>query len=224
MGKGDVTRERIVAQAALIFNQRGYAGCSMQDVMEATGLEKGGIYRHFNCKEELAAEAFRYSWRKVMEVRLVEDVSASGAIPGLLHKVHQFVRIPSPIAGGCPLMNTAIDADDTNPVLRGLAKDAIREWKARLASTVELGIRAGEIRADVQAMQIANAIVATLEGSLMISKLEGTRQAMLDAEATLKVMIEGLGTKSAMPRTRRLGSKARPASASGKRAGVQAAK
>ena len=192
MSKGDVTRERIVAQAAPIFNQRGYAGCSMQDVMEATGLEKGGIYRHFSSKEELAAEAFQYSWRKAMELRWGDDASVTGAIAVLLNKVNHFVRVPSPVPGGCPLMNTAIDADDTNPLLRRLAKDAIREWKARLSSIVEEGIGSGEVRGDVQPTRVANAIVATLEGALMISRLEGTRQAMLDAEETLKGMIEGL--------------------------------
>ena len=200
MGKGEMTRERIVAEAAPIFNRRGYAGCSMQDVMEATGLEKGGIYRHFGSKEELAAEAFRYSWRKVMEVRSIEGPVEGGAIATLLCKVHQFVRVPSPIAGGCPLMNTAIDADDTNPILRQLVRQAIQDWKSTLAGIVDEGIRTGEMRADVQPMRIANAIVSTLEGALMISRLEGTRQAVLDAEETLKVMIEGLVESPALGR------------------------
>jgi len=60
--KGAETRQRIIAEAAPLFNQRGYEGCSIQDIMSATGLEKGGIYRHFESKEELAAEAFDYAW------------------------------------------------------------------------------------------------------------------------------------------------------------------
>src|ERR1700684_2497448 len=62
MSKGDQTRESIIAEAAVIFNQRGYEGCSIQAIMDATGLEKGGIYRHFESKEELAAQAFDYAW------------------------------------------------------------------------------------------------------------------------------------------------------------------
>ena len=57
MSKGDQTRERIIAKAAELFNQRGLEGTSMADLMEATGLEKGGIYRHFPSKEAVAAEA-----------------------------------------------------------------------------------------------------------------------------------------------------------------------
>jgi TetR/AcrR family transcriptional repressor of nem operon len=50
--KGERTRARIVATAAPLFNQRGYVGASMADLMAATGLEKGGIYRHFESKDD----------------------------------------------------------------------------------------------------------------------------------------------------------------------------
>ena len=59
--KGERTREGIVAAAAPLFNQRGYAASSMSDVMAATGLEKGGIYRHFESKDELALAAFDHT-------------------------------------------------------------------------------------------------------------------------------------------------------------------
>ena len=64
MSKGDQTRERIIAKAAELFNQRGLEGTSMADLMKATGLEKGGIYRHFASKEAVAAEAFDYAWKQ----------------------------------------------------------------------------------------------------------------------------------------------------------------
>ena len=59
MSKGEETRQRIIAQAAPLFNQLGYEGCSLQDIMDATGLEKGGIYRHFGSKEELGRRGLR---------------------------------------------------------------------------------------------------------------------------------------------------------------------
>src|SRR5262249_16855404 len=71
MIKGEQTRKKIVQAAAPIFNQRGYEGSSLNDLMEATGLQKGGIYRHFTSKEELAAEAFDYTWEAVWSARLL---------------------------------------------------------------------------------------------------------------------------------------------------------
>ncbi len=51
--KGERTRQKIVETAAVLFNQRGFAGCSMGDIVEASGLEKGTLYGHFSTKEEL---------------------------------------------------------------------------------------------------------------------------------------------------------------------------
>ncbi len=50
--KGEQTRQEIIRKAAPIFNQKGYDGAALSDLMRATGLEKGGIYRHFESKEE----------------------------------------------------------------------------------------------------------------------------------------------------------------------------
>ena len=61
MRKGERTRQEIIRRAAPVFNQKGYDGAALSDLMGATGLEKGGIYRHFASKQALAAEAFDYA-------------------------------------------------------------------------------------------------------------------------------------------------------------------
>ncbi|ADV84029.1 TetR/AcrR family transcriptional regulator [Terriglobus saanensis] len=185
MSKGDLTRQRIVAAAAPIFNQNGYEGASMQALMEATGLGKGGIYRHFESKEELASEAFRYAVALSVKTRTGDLAHIEGAIAKLEYVVKRFVHTPSPMPGGCPLMNTAIDSDDGNPVLRALARDSIADWRHRLSKIVQAGVKAGEIRKGIQPRQIANTIIATLEGALMISRIEGTKKPLQDARASL---------------------------------------
>jgi TetR/AcrR family transcriptional repressor of nem operon len=57
MREGEQTRQEIIRRAAPLFNQKGYEGTALSDLMQATGLEKGGIYRHFDSKQELAGEA-----------------------------------------------------------------------------------------------------------------------------------------------------------------------
>src|ERR1700704_2174322 len=118
MRKGEATRQRIIEEAAPIFNQQGFAGCSMQDLMQATGLEKGGIYRHFANKEELAAEAFRYTWEAAWNARWLHVDEMATGMEKLKQLIANFIDHRSPVAGGCPILNTAIDADDGNPVLR----------------------------------------------------------------------------------------------------------
>ena len=192
MSKGELTRQRIIAEAAPIFNRRGYEGCSMQEILDATGLEKGGIYRHFASKEELAAEAFRYAISNTVKIRTEHIDEIQGATAKLRYGIRRFVEGPSFLPGGCPLMNTAVDSDDGNPVLRRLAREAIQDWKTRISQIVEEGIRCGEIRKSVEPRRIANTIVATLEGALMISRIEGSRQALQDAHESLNILIKDI--------------------------------
>jgi len=195
MRKGEATRQRIIEEAAPIFNRQGFAGCSMQDLMQATGLEKGGIYRHFANKEELAAEAFRYALARTVKVRTDHLADIPNAVEKLRRVVKLFVETPSPTPGGCPLMNTAIEADDGNPMLRELALNGIRDWKARLADIVEAGVKNGEILEGTEPRRIANTLIATLEGALMISRLEGNKTALQDADATLQVVLDGISAR-----------------------------
>src|SRR6202044_532593 len=192
MRKGEATRQRIIAEAAPIFNQRGFDGCSMQDLMTATGLEKGGLYRHFANKEDLAAEAFRYALAQNVKVRTEHLDEIPNSINKLKRVVQLFVELPSAIPGGCPLINTAIDADDGNEALRDLARKGIQDWRTRPPHIIETGIKAGEIRRSTDPRRIANTLIATLEGALMISRLENSRNALRDAQSTLDTLLTSL--------------------------------
>jgi TetR/AcrR family transcriptional regulator, transcriptional repressor for nem operon len=195
MRKGEATRQRIIAEAAPIFNRLGFAGCSMQDLMDATGLEKGGIYRHFANKEELAAEAFRLALAQSVKLRTDHLAGIPSALDQLRQVIANFIEIPSAVAGGCPLMNTAIDADDGNPALRDLALKGIQDWRSRLAKIVQAGIRTGEIRKATRPTQIANVIIASLEGALMISRLERSKKPLLDAQQTLHILLDSIAVR-----------------------------
>jgi TetR/AcrR family transcriptional regulator, transcriptional repressor for nem operon len=172
MTKGEQTRQKIVAAAAPIFNQRGYEGSSLAYLMASTGLKKGGIYRHFSSKEELAAEAFDYTWEAARHARLSQIDESAAGIQKLKQLIANFIDHKPPVAGGCPLLNTAIDADDGNSVLRDRALKALRSWVALLKEVVTQAAERGEIRPGVEPETVATLIIATLEGALMMSRLE----------------------------------------------------
>lgn len=172
--KGARTRRRIIERAAVLFNTRGVAGASMAEVSEATGLEKGGVYNHFATKQELACEAFDYAASLVcdrIEKAMASQTDAPARLRAFLDVYRRTNERPL-LAGGCPLMNTAIEADDTNPELRRRARAAIERWRRSIAATLEDGMRAGEI-VPIDAGAVASTIVATVEGGVMLAKLYG---------------------------------------------------
>src|SRR5437588_10759829 len=171
--KGEETRRDIIRKAAPIFNRKGYSGAALSDLMRATGLEKGGIYRHFESKEELAGDAFDHAWRLAMDARF----EGTEEVPNTVDRLKQIVRNfrdrrTRLVPGGCPLLNTAIDSDDGNPQLRAKARQALRSLLDRLQSIADEGQRRGEVRADVDSAKLATLIASTLEGSIMISRLQ----------------------------------------------------
>lgn len=173
MRKGERTRQEIIRKAAPIFNRRGYDGAALSDLMRATGLEKGGIYRHFESKEDLAGEAFDHAWKLAMDTRF----DGAEQIPNTVDRLRQVVRNfrdrrDGLVPGGCPLLNTAIDSDDGNPLLRAKARRALVSWLDRLQSIAAEGHRRGEIQRDVDSAELATLIASTLEGSLMVSRLQ----------------------------------------------------
>jgi TetR/AcrR family transcriptional repressor of nem operon len=190
MTKGQKTRDRIVAQAANLFNQRGFEGSSMSDLMAATGLEKGGIYRHFSSKEELAAEAFDYAWKSAFETRIHDLEQVPNSIERLKRFIANFIDSRPAVPGGCPVLNTAVEADDGNPLLRDRVRAAWREWRDYLAEIVAAGLKRKEIRAEVDAKEVATLIISSLEGALMISRLERNKAALLTAQSHLGRYLE----------------------------------
>lgn len=173
MRKGEQTRQSIIRKSAPIFNRRGYDGTAMSDLMRVTGLEKGGIYRHFKSKQQLAAAAFDHSWKIAMDARFEGVQKIPNTVDRLIQIVRNFrERRAGLVPGGCPLLNTAIESDDGNPKLRANARRALGWWLDRLQSIAEKGRRRGEIRADVESRELATLIVSTLEGSLMVSRLQ----------------------------------------------------
>jgi TetR/AcrR family transcriptional repressor of nem operon len=190
MSKGEKTRERIVSKAAQLFNERGLEGTSLADLMKATGLEKGGIYRHFPSKEAVAVEAFDYAWHSAFAARMHDLDAISNSVDKLKQFMRNFVERRPSISGGCPLLNTAIDADDGNPALRERARKALREWRNLLSEIVNTGIERREIRRGVNVRQLATLIISSLEGAFVISRLERDREALMATHAYLEHYLE----------------------------------
>ena len=177
MTKGEQTRRDIVEKAAPLFNQKGFEGTSLADLMQATGLQKGGIYRHFSGKRELAAEAFDYAWERAVRGRLDGVADVPDSVDRLKKTIANFVeRRAGLVPGGCPLMNTAVEADDGNPVLRARARRALQGWTERLSRITAEGIQKHQIDRSIAPRKLSQLIISSLEGALLISRLQNDEE------------------------------------------------
>jgi len=187
--KGERTRARIVATAAPLFNQRGFDGASMADLMAATGLEKGGIYRHFESKDELAFAAFDYLIEKHQErihSFIDAQTTAVARLTALGEAIASLAERPA-VKGGCPLLNTAVESDDAKgpsyAELRKRTRAGMRRLIGYARHIIEEGIASGELQPTLDAAREAELMIATMEGALMISKLFDEPRYVLQAAA-----------------------------------------
>jgi TetR/AcrR family transcriptional repressor of nem operon len=189
--KGEQTRREIVRKSAPLFNQKGYEGTSLSDLMEATGLQKGGIYRHFSGKEELATEAFDYSWGKAVSGRLDGVAEVPDCVNRLKKMIENFVELRAGLVpGGCPLMNTAVEADDGNAALRARAKKALQNWAMRLSKITTEGINKRQIDRHIDPLKLSQLIIGSLEGALLISRLQNRDEPLRAVKQHLSEYLE----------------------------------
>lgn len=173
--KSEKTRQFIIEQSAAVFNQKGYFGTSITDIMNATGLTKGGIYGNFESKEEIALAAFKYSVNKVgavMKAEVDNKKTATDKLLALAAFYKRYVFNP-PVQGGCPILNTAIDADDTNPMLKQGVLKAIRNWHKFMADIIAEGIDNDEFDKNINPDTYASVFIAMIEGGVMLTKVTG---------------------------------------------------
>jgi TetR/AcrR family transcriptional repressor of nem operon len=173
MSKGERTRRRIVERSAPIFNTRGYSGTSVGEVAREAELEKAGIYNHFAGKEDLALAAFDFS-TGIMRRRFEKALEGEeGVLVRLLAIVDEFGRLieDPPVAGGCAMLNTAVESDDAHPALKERAAWVATDWLRLVGGLVKEGVASGELKADADPREAATVVVATLEGALMLGKL-----------------------------------------------------
>jgi len=176
MTKAEKTRQLIVEKTAPIFNKKGYAGTSISDMTEATGLTKGSIYGNFTNKDEVALAAFDHNAKKVATLIRAEMDKRQTVREKLLVYVDVYDHASGFPEGGCPILNTAVESDDTHEALRKKVMGVILSWKDFIISLLEEGVRTKEFKNIPDPEQTALTIIATIEGAIMIARVTGKAQ------------------------------------------------
>jgi len=171
--KSERTSQYILEKVAPVFNKHGYAGTSLAQITEATGMTKGAVYGNFESKETLALKSFNYSIRKlnkaISEVMDKEE-SPKGKLKALVSFYRGYPKF-SEKYGGCPILNVSLDSNHQNELLLNRAQSVIVKMKDRLANIIEEGKQRGEFRSDLNPEKYASLIFTQIEGSAFLSSV-----------------------------------------------------
>jgi TetR/AcrR family transcriptional repressor of nem operon len=191
MTKAERTRQFIIEKAAPIFNQKGIAGTSMSDIMEATKLAKGGLYGNFESKEVLCLEVFSYLGN-LTHCAASKVIDEAPTAPEKLFALLDFYnhRLLRSETGGCPILNFGAEADDTNPLMKQRVSEAIIKFKGRFSKIIKTGQQNGELSADLDADIYALKAFTMIEGGVLISQVQNNPDHLHIIIALLKKEIE----------------------------------
>lgn len=186
------TKGSILEHAGSLFNMQGYKATSISHITDATGLTKGAIYRHFKNKEKLEEQTLVYLMDVIFEKLRFEIKQQQNAIEKLKAIIHFFESYvtKSPVKGGCPLLNVAIEADDHSPHLRKKAHHILEVLKESIVTILSNGQKFNQIKPNIDKDYYATVLIASLEGAIMMSKLSKTNHDILIVISHLEKTIE----------------------------------
>lgn len=173
MSKAEKTRDYIIEKSAPIFNKKGYAGTSLADLIQATGLTKGSIYGNFENKDAVAAAVYHYNVSSVNR-RIAHFIQDKKNAAERLFGITEFYRVNWRSIfekGGCPLQNASVEADDNLLFLKKPVQESVRRWVRSIGNVIAQGQSQGLIRAAKDKEEYAFAIISMLEGGIMMGKI-----------------------------------------------------
>ena len=166
--KGERTRQRIIAEALPLFSVKGYFNTSISDILAATQLTKGGLYCHYQSKEDIwyavYDEAVRV-WRQTVFHKLRMETDPLRRIETTCDRVLRRYLEGEIFDGGCFFVNMLVElsgqsASMTRHILKGFVGFAklFQDWLSEADGK-------GQLRADLDFKEVANFIVITLNGA-----------------------------------------------------------
>jgi AcrR family transcriptional regulator len=192
--KSDRTRQFIIEKAAPVFNKKGIAGTSLSDLTHATGLTKGSIYGNFKDKDDLAVSVFKYNIAHIEQIFSHELGKAGTCAEKLLvyPRIYRKIYKTMTAYGGCPILNTATEADDTHHILCKLVAEAVIRWKNQIIELIDAGKQTGEIQPDTDATAISEIIISLFEGGGILAKVTGEETYMTHTLEHMEKLIESI--------------------------------
>ncbi|MFY0599790.1 MAG: TetR/AcrR family transcriptional regulator [Cyclobacteriaceae bacterium] len=176
MRNPEYTRRLILSKATSLFNTKGFKGTSLSDITKATGLTKGAIYGNFENKDALAVASFDAAINTVLldlSKRIKVQSTAPLKLKAIIDYYSEYIHNP-PIKGGCPIINTSIEADDSHPMLRFKVSTTITMIIDSLKKIITRGIDENQIIKGIDVELYATMFYATIEGAIIMARTEGS--------------------------------------------------
>ena len=171
------------------MQERGYADVGVSDICVAAGVNKGSFYHFFRSKETLGVAAIDRHWE---ESRVRWESALGGRARPLrrltrlldaFYSVHKEWKEARGFTCGCMLGNLALERSAQDPAIRARLQMIFAEQEAMLRAVLEEASEAGELAPGLTPARAARAVLAQIEGMVMLAKVRDEPKILRDLSA-----------------------------------------
>jgi TetR/AcrR family transcriptional repressor of nem operon len=161
------TRETLIDTTQALLWERGYAATSPRVILDRAGVGQGSMYHHFAGKEALAVAAFERSAEAVFNKAAAVLRGEGSAV----ERLKAYLLLQRDVLRGCPVGRMAGDVEvlDSAP-LRAVLADTFDHVRALMVEVLTQGIERGELRPDTEAAELADTVLAVVQGGYVLAR------------------------------------------------------
>jgi len=192
MGKGALTRERIVGRAVQLASTDGITGLTLGRLADSIGMSKSGLFAHFRSKEELQLQVLQAAIAQFQEF-VVRPAQAAPSGEERFRVVAErwiaWADTREEMPGGCLFMQAGAELDDQPGPVRDMLTDAKRRWNETLTAYARSAVRRGAFREDVDPALFAFQFEAIILGAGHFHRLLNDPRAFAHARASIDALL-----------------------------------
>ena len=167
------TKEKIVRSAKKLFNRNGYKGTSLNQIVEESGIQKGGLYYYFSDKEELALEVIKKAENDFIQF-LSTSAKGKTAYEKITNQMSAILNYHkrNQCRAGCIFGNSALEMANESEKVRNAIKDVFKKWEGLVQNLLEDAVKKGSLakKFENKTAELAKTVVAAIEGGIMLAK------------------------------------------------------
>lgn len=197
-------KERLLKQGFKQFYAHGFAGTSLETVLVEAGVPKGSFYHHFGSKESFALAVLQLYYEKQQQRRVkwfsAPDMDEYEMLTGYLDDlVSDFTRTGA--KRGCLIGKLSLELANTSEAFGSLFSTMLGNWHASVEQVIARGQHAGNVRDDLPSVQLADIVLATIQGALVLDLTHRRVQAMHSLSTVMSSLLRPSGSET---RTKRV--------------------
>lgn len=185
-------RSEVLKKAMQAFWRHGYEATSIQDLVEATGINRGSMYDTFGDKRRLFQAAIDYYIANVSAKRVSKMTETTSALEAIRTYFEELVAfsVGDGRKLGCLITNSVVELAPHDPEIAGILRNSFARVEEAFFQTLQRGQRAGEISSRIDARAVARFLTATTNGIRVFARAQADAETLLDVVNSALTVIE----------------------------------